>query len=105
MDYDDLVRLRREHPAWRLLAADSAPLVAAFLHHVFIALRDAMGCLISLSEWAAYYDSDPNNTGYERPAFAEGNSRQMHQVYGQISGDKPLMRAKFGPANRYSSTI
>jgi flagellar motility protein MotE (MotC chaperone) len=37
MDYDDLVRLRREHAAWRLLAADSAPLVAAFLHHAFIA--------------------------------------------------------------------
>lgn len=37
MEYDDLVRLRREHPAWRLLAADSAPLVAAFLHHAFIA--------------------------------------------------------------------
>lgn len=27
---------RRQHPAWRLLAADSAPLVASFLHQVFV---------------------------------------------------------------------
>lgn len=37
LDYDDLVSLRRRHPAWRLLAADSAPMVAAFLHTVFVA--------------------------------------------------------------------
>ncbi len=28
--------MRRQHPAWRLLAADSAALVASFLHRVFI---------------------------------------------------------------------
>jgi len=28
--------LRRQHPAWRLLLADSAPLVASFFHRVFI---------------------------------------------------------------------
>ena len=28
--------MRRHHPAWRLLAADSAPLVASFLHRVFV---------------------------------------------------------------------
>lgn len=27
---------RRQHPAWRLLAADSAPLVASFLHRAFV---------------------------------------------------------------------
>lgn len=37
LDYDELVSLRRRHPAWRLLAADSAPMVAAFLHAVFVA--------------------------------------------------------------------
>lgn len=37
LDYDDLVSLRRRHPAWLLLAADSAPLVASFLHAVFVA--------------------------------------------------------------------
>lgn len=36
MDHDHLQNLRRNHPAWRLLAADSAPLVAGFLHSCFI---------------------------------------------------------------------
>lgn len=36
MDYDHLVNLRTNHPAWRLLAADSAPFVISFLHHAFI---------------------------------------------------------------------
>lgn len=36
MDYDYLVNLRRHHPAWRLLAAEHAPLVISFLHLSFI---------------------------------------------------------------------
>ena len=36
MDYDFLTTLRRQHPGWRLLAADHGPLVAAFLHRYFI---------------------------------------------------------------------
>ncbi|HYE70204.1 MAG TPA: DUF3375 domain-containing protein [Aquabacterium sp.] len=36
LDLDTLDALRRQHPAWRLLAADSAPLVASFLHRVFV---------------------------------------------------------------------
>ncbi|MBM1144508.1 DUF3375 domain-containing protein [Alcanivorax sp. ZXX171] len=36
MDYDFLSTLRRQHPGWRLLAADHGPLVAAFLHRYFI---------------------------------------------------------------------
>ena len=36
-DHDTLDRLRRHHPAWRLLRSDHAPLVAGFLHRVFIA--------------------------------------------------------------------
>lgn len=37
MDYATLSLLRNQHPAWRLLAAHHAPMVAAFLHRVFIA--------------------------------------------------------------------
>jgi hypothetical protein len=37
LDYTTLDLLRRQHPAWRLLLADSAPLVASFLHRVFVA--------------------------------------------------------------------
>ena len=36
IDYTTLDSLRRQHPAWRLLAAEHAPLVASFLHRVFI---------------------------------------------------------------------
>ena len=36
LDYATLDAQRRQHPAWRLLAADSAPLVASFLHRVFV---------------------------------------------------------------------
>lgn len=36
MNHDHLQTLRRNHPAWRLLAADSAALVVGFLQHCFI---------------------------------------------------------------------
>jgi hypothetical protein len=36
MDYDFLTHLRRNHPAWRLLAADQAPFVIGFLHHGYV---------------------------------------------------------------------
>jgi len=36
MNHDHLQTLRRNHPAWRLLAADSAPLIAGFLHYCYI---------------------------------------------------------------------
>lgn len=36
LDMETLEALRRQHPAWRLLAAESAALVASFLHRVFV---------------------------------------------------------------------
>jgi hypothetical protein len=36
MDYEFLTHLRRNHPAWRLLAADQAPFVIGFLHHGYV---------------------------------------------------------------------
>jgi cell division protein FtsB len=36
VDHPTLDALRRQHPAWRLLAADSAPLIASFLHRAFV---------------------------------------------------------------------
>jgi len=35
MEFDNIVRLRANSRAWRLLRADSAPLVLSFLHRVF----------------------------------------------------------------------
>src|SRR5262249_9681105 len=36
MDYEFLTHLRRNHPAWRLLAADQAPFVIGFLYHGYV---------------------------------------------------------------------
>ncbi|MCP4386573.1 MAG: DUF3375 domain-containing protein [Hyphomicrobiales bacterium] len=36
MDYRTLEAQRQQHPAWRLLRADHAPLIASFLHQAFI---------------------------------------------------------------------
>ena len=36
LDIETLEALRRQHPAWRLLAAESAALVASFLHREFV---------------------------------------------------------------------
>lgn len=36
MDYRSLEALVQQHPAWRLLRADHAPLIASFLHRAFI---------------------------------------------------------------------
>ncbi len=35
-DYSALKALRKTHPAWKLLVADHSPLIAAFIHKVFI---------------------------------------------------------------------
>ena len=37
MDHDSLLALRQHHPAWHLLRADNAALVATTLHRVFVA--------------------------------------------------------------------
>jgi Protein of unknown function (DUF3375) len=36
MEFQTLDTLRKKHPAWRLLVADSAPFVASFLHRSFV---------------------------------------------------------------------
>jgi hypothetical protein len=36
IDYQQLLAWRRSHPAWRLLLADHAPMIASFLHQVFV---------------------------------------------------------------------
>lgn len=36
LSFANLTALRKSHPAWRLLRADNAPLVASFLHRAFV---------------------------------------------------------------------
>jgi hypothetical protein len=37
IDYATLDLLKRNHPAWRMLCSDHAPLVASFLNRTFVA--------------------------------------------------------------------
>ena len=50
LDYAILDLLRQSHPAWRLLRSDHAPLVASFLHRVFIAPNVRVIAQVDLAE-------------------------------------------------------
>lgn len=95
LDYAILDLLRQSHPAWRLLRSDHAPLIASFLHRVFItpnvrvmaqsdlaealedelfALRERVGtetfpkpALAYLNDWAA------NDKGWLRKFYRHGS--------------------------------
>lgn len=95
IDYPTLELLRQSHPAWRLLRSDYAPLIASFLHRVFIApnvrvkaqadlaeiledelfgLREQLGAdafpkpaLDYLNDWAA------NDKGWLRKFYPQGS--------------------------------
>ena len=49
MNYHQLLQLRRHHPGWRLLQADHAPLVVAFLETAFVS-NNARGVAASVLE-------------------------------------------------------
>jgi flagellar motility protein MotE (MotC chaperone) len=95
LDYTTLDILRQNHPAWRLLRSDHAPLVTSFLHRVFIspneriipqtdlvealkdelfALRERFGqevfpkpAIDYLNDWAA------NDKGWLRKFYRQGS--------------------------------
>ncbi len=50
MNHATLVTLRDRHPAWRLLASPHAPLVANFLHRVFVAPNERVISEADLAE-------------------------------------------------------
>jgi flagellar motility protein MotE (MotC chaperone) len=50
MDHATLATLRDLHPAWRLLASLNAPLVASFLHRVFVAPNVRVMSEVALAE-------------------------------------------------------
>lgn len=50
LDFATLDALRTRHPAWRLLRSDHAPLVASFLHRVFVAPNVRVMAAADLSE-------------------------------------------------------
>jgi hypothetical protein len=61
MDYQQLLALRQHHPAWRLLRADNAPLIAAFLAEAFVVANrrsldeHALASLLEGSDESARY--------------------------------------------------
>lgn len=72
LNHETLATLRRSHPGWRLLQADHAPLVASFLHRVFVS-SNIRG--MSQSELASKLDDElfrlresHGETVYPRPA-------------------------------------
>lgn len=72
LSHETLATLRRTHPGWRLLQADHAPLVASFLHRVFVS-PNVRG--MSQSELASKLDDEllrlresHGETIYPRPA-------------------------------------
>jgi flagellar motility protein MotE (MotC chaperone) len=50
LDFTTLDTLRTHHPAWRLLRSDHAPLVASFLHRVFVAPNVRVMAAVDLAE-------------------------------------------------------
>jgi flagellar motility protein MotE (MotC chaperone) len=102
LDYATLELLRQNHPAWRLLRSDHAPLVVSFLHRVFIAtnvrgmaqsflvealndelfgLREQLGpssfpksSLDYLNDWAA------NDKGWLRKFYRQGTDEPFFDL-------------------------
>lgn len=94
MDYQQLLALRQHHPAWRLLRADNAPLIVAFLAEVFVtanrrsldehalaslledrlyALRQGLGADAFPRPAAAYLDDWADNaSGWLRKYYPSG---------------------------------
>jgi flagellar motility protein MotE (MotC chaperone) len=73
LDFATLDALRTRHPAWRLLRSDHAPLVASFLHRVFVAPNVRVMAAADLSE--ALEDElyalrlQLGETAFPKPAF------------------------------------
>ena len=126
LDYATLDLLRQNHPAWRLLRSDHAPLIASFLHRVFVApnvrlmaqadlvealedelfgLRERLGpsafpkpAREYLNDWAA------NDKGwlrkFYRPASDEPNSTSRPRPRKRLRGSAPSLRAPSSVPNR-----
>lgn len=71
LDYATLDTLRRSHPAWRLLLADHAPLVASFLNRVFV-LPNVRGMaqaeLVSKLEDELFHLRESQGISFTKPA-------------------------------------
>ncbi|RTZ71924.1 MAG: DUF3375 domain-containing protein [Gammaproteobacteria bacterium] len=94
LDYDTLERLRRQHPAWRLLQADHAPLIASFLHQAFVASNQRQ---LSQSQLASKLDDLLYRL---RESLGEGAfPRRAEQYLDDWAQDQKGWLRKFYPPN------
>ena len=100
MDYYRLTGLRT-HPAWRLLQADSAPLIISFLHRSFIASNErsipAEELATKLDDYLHHLRETKGETKFPRKGrqylndWASGEQGYLRKYYPAASvGDEPL---------------
>ncbi|MEX2281729.1 MAG: DUF3375 family protein [Gemmatimonadota bacterium] len=98
MDHDYLANLRRNHPAWRLLAADNAAWVIGFLHHCFIRTNvRALSSHVANSQLDDYLyhlrerlgDEAPSRPASEYLADWADNTRGWLRRYYPAESDEP----------------
>lgn len=98
MDYEYLVKLKHHHPSWRLLNADSAPLIISFLFYAFIepnqrAITRAE-LVEKLNDYLFYLRRSHGDKLYPRPAqaylddWASGEQAFLRKYY-PPQGDEP----------------
>ncbi len=98
LEFATLETLQKSHPAWRLLLADNAPLVASFLHRVFV-LPNVRGLsrsgLVSLLEDTLYElrrekgsDAYPRDAGSYLESWAQESQGWLRKYY-PVGADEP----------------
>lgn len=73
LDFHYLSQLKKSHPAWRLLQADHAPLIASFLDQAFIQtnerILDQASLVAKLED--VLFQLHPNESGHPFPRSAQ----------------------------------
>lgn len=97
LDFDTLEQLRRNHPAWRLLLADHAPLVMAFLYRVYVkpnVRQIAQAELVSLLEDELFQlrqskgaEAFPRTATYYLDDWAQDSRGWLRKYYPQGSDE------------------
>ena len=97
-DIDSLEALRRQHPAWRLLLADSAAVVASFVHRVFVLPNRrviSQAELVSALDDTLYLVREQRGVGsYPKPALEylndwAGNDKAWLRKFYPPGSDEP----------------
>ena len=98
LDIDTLEALRRQHPAWRLLLADSAALVASFLHRVFVLPNRRVIAQADLAEALedTLYAVRQQRSGSAHPVYPKGALEYLNDW---AANDKGWLRKFYPPGS------